>query len=82
MHELRPGVWHWQSPHPDWNEEGCYVVRLRSGIQGKVGSLGKKDSEGCTIRYLSKDRVEIQVLERPQRDVHRGDPVVMRESPA
>jgi hypothetical protein len=21
MHELRPGVWHWQSPHPDWNEE-------------------------------------------------------------
>jgi hypothetical protein len=21
MQELRPGVWHWQSPHPDWNEE-------------------------------------------------------------
>ena len=21
MHELRAGVWHWQSPHPDWNEE-------------------------------------------------------------
>src|SRR5437868_12323943 len=21
MHELRPGVWQWQSPHPDWNEE-------------------------------------------------------------
>jgi len=21
MRELRPGVWHWQSPHPDWNEE-------------------------------------------------------------
>ena len=21
MHELRPGVWHWQSPHPGWNEE-------------------------------------------------------------
>src|SRR5438093_13647221 len=19
--ELRPGVWHWQSPHPDWDEE-------------------------------------------------------------
>src|SRR5438445_594065 len=21
MHELRPGVWHWQSPHPDWDDE-------------------------------------------------------------
>jgi hypothetical protein len=21
MQELRPGVWHWQSPHPEWNEE-------------------------------------------------------------
>jgi hypothetical protein len=21
MRELRPGVWHWRSPHPDWNEE-------------------------------------------------------------
>jgi hypothetical protein len=21
MHELRPGVWHWQSSHPGWNEE-------------------------------------------------------------
>jgi hypothetical protein len=21
MVELRPGVWHWRSPHPDWDEE-------------------------------------------------------------
>ncbi|HWJ32765.1 MAG TPA: MBL fold metallo-hydrolase [Gaiellaceae bacterium] len=21
MRELREGVWHWQSPHPDWNDE-------------------------------------------------------------
>ena len=21
MRELRPGVWHWQSSHPGWNEE-------------------------------------------------------------
>ncbi len=21
MRELRPNVWHWQSPHPNWNEE-------------------------------------------------------------
>ena len=21
MRELRPGLWHWQAPHPDWTEE-------------------------------------------------------------
>ena len=21
MRELQPGLWHWQAPHPDWNEE-------------------------------------------------------------
>src|SRR3954463_16015368 len=21
MREVRPGVWHWQAPHPDWGEE-------------------------------------------------------------
>ena len=21
MQELKPGVWHWQAPHPDWNDE-------------------------------------------------------------
>ena len=21
MRELRPGVWHWKSPHPAWDEE-------------------------------------------------------------
>ena len=21
MRELRPRVWHWQAPHPGWNEE-------------------------------------------------------------
>jgi len=36
MHELRPGIWHWQSPHPDWNEEqwwpelvSSYAIELR-----------------------------------------------------
>src|SRR3954462_5533379 len=21
MREVRPGVWHWQAPHPDWDKE-------------------------------------------------------------
>jgi hypothetical protein len=28
--ELRPGVWHWQSPHPDWNGEAEWPERVSS----------------------------------------------------
>jgi len=30
MRELRPGVWHWQSPHPDWDEEQWWPERVSS----------------------------------------------------
>src|SRR4029453_970400 len=30
MHELRPGVWHWQSPHPAWNEEEWWPALVSS----------------------------------------------------
>jgi hypothetical protein len=30
MRELRPGVWHWQSPHPDWNEEESWPELVSS----------------------------------------------------
>jgi hypothetical protein len=34
MREVRPGVWHWQSPHPDWNEEQWWPERVSSyGIE-------------------------------------------------
>ena len=34
MPELRPGVWHWQSPHPDWNEEEWWPELVSSyGIE-------------------------------------------------
>ena len=34
MRELRPGVWHWQSPHPDWNEEEWWPELVSSyGIE-------------------------------------------------
>ena len=39
MRELRPGVWHWQSPHPDWDEEqwwpelvSSYAIELGDGL--------------------------------------------------
>ena len=30
MRELRPGVWHWQSPHPDWDEEQSWPEPVSS----------------------------------------------------
>ena len=34
MRELRPGVWHWQSPHPGWNEEEWWPELVSSyGIE-------------------------------------------------
>ena len=34
MRELRPGVWHWQSPHPDWNDEQSWPELVSSyGIE-------------------------------------------------
>jgi hypothetical protein len=28
--ELKPGVWHWQSPHPEWGEESAWEPEVSS----------------------------------------------------
>jgi hypothetical protein len=34
MRELRPGIWHWQTPHPDWNEQESWPELVSSyGIE-------------------------------------------------
>ena len=30
MQELRPGIWHWQSRHPDWDEEQWWPAEVSS----------------------------------------------------
>ena len=30
MHELQPGVWHWSSPHPEWNDEEWWPEHVSS----------------------------------------------------
>lgn len=35
--ELRPGVWYWQSPHPDWNEEQSWWPELVSSYAIELG---------------------------------------------
>ncbi len=39
MEELRPGIWHWTAPHPDWNDEqwwpelvSSYAIQLGDDI--------------------------------------------------
>ena len=34
MREVRPGVWHWQTPHPDWSKDEWWPEDVSSyGIQ-------------------------------------------------
>jgi len=37
MRQLRPGVWHWQAPHPDWNEEHSWWPQLVSSYAIELG---------------------------------------------
>src|SRR6185503_13869809 len=37
MRELRPGVWHWQSPHPDWVENEDWWPELVSSYAVELG---------------------------------------------
>ena len=30
MHELHPGLWHWQAPHPEWSERAPYTENVSS----------------------------------------------------
>jgi hypothetical protein len=37
VREVRPGVWHWQSPHPDWDAEGSWWPELVSSYGIELG---------------------------------------------
>jgi hypothetical protein len=37
MHELRSGVWHWQAPHPEWNEHEDWWPELVSSYAIQLG---------------------------------------------
>jgi hypothetical protein len=36
MNELKPGLWHWRTPHPDWNEEQWWP-ELVSSYAAEIG---------------------------------------------
>ena len=37
MRQLRPGLWHWQAPHPDWNEEHSWWPEVVSSYAIELG---------------------------------------------
>jgi len=37
VRELRPGLWHWQAPHPDWDEEQSWWPELVSSYGIELG---------------------------------------------
>ena len=38
MVQLRPGLWHWRAPHPDWNEEHSWWPELVSSYAIELGA--------------------------------------------
>ena len=30
VHELKPGIWHWQAPHPEWTQESAWPREVSS----------------------------------------------------
>jgi hypothetical protein len=37
VRELRPGIWHWRSPHPDWSQEQSWWPELVSSYAIELG---------------------------------------------
>ena len=54
--ELRPGVWHWQSPHPDWNEEQWWP-ELVSSYAIVTGDSLSDFGEGLDIQLGGRKHV-------------------------
>lgn len=76
MRELRPGVWHWQSPHPDWDESQWWP-QLVSSYAIEVGDELLLFDPLCVPDQL-RGRATAVVLTAPyhERDARRlGLPV-------
>lgn len=76
MRELRPGVWHWQSPHPDWDEQGWWPEHVSSyGIELGDGFLL---FDPLAVPDALRERASAVILTAPyhERDAQRlGLPV-------
>jgi len=37
VHEVQPGIWHWQAPHPEWNARGAAWGKVVSSYAIEMG---------------------------------------------
>ncbi len=54
VHELRPGLWHWQAPHPEWRESEPW--------ERNVSSYAADDGERLLLFDPIDPPSEIEVL--------------------
>lgn len=67
MRELRPGLWHWQAPHPDWTPEQWWPQAVSSYALDDGTRLLLFDPLGVpdAILELAADRQPVVVLTAP-----------------
>ena len=75
MRELRPGVWHWQSPHPDWDEEQWWPAFVSSyAIEVPIDPA--EDPTPSPLKLLAHStlrRLDTTVCRRPNLRQHLTD---------
>jgi hypothetical protein len=71
MRELRPGIWHWRSPHPDWDEQQWWPELVSSYAIEVGGDLILFDPLAVPDRL--RERASAVVLTAPyhERDTRR-----------
>jgi glyoxylase-like metal-dependent hydrolase (beta-lactamase superfamily II) len=67
MHELRPGLWWWQAPHPDWNERQRWPREVSSYAidDGKALVLVDPNAVPDALLELASHRQPIVLLTAP-----------------
>lgn len=63
MRELRPGVWHWQASHPDWNESQRWPELVSSYAIKVNGEFLLFDP--CSVPETLRERATAVVLTAP-----------------
>ena len=75
MHELRPGLWHWQAPHPGWTSDQSWPQLVSSYALDDGARLILFDPLAVPeeILDLAADREPVVVLTAPwhERDAQR-----------
>ena len=75
VRELRPGLWHWQAPHPEWTPEQWWPQDVSSHALDDGGRLLLLDPLGVPdeLLELARERETVVVLTAPwhERDARR-----------